>query len=149
MKTRGFLVVKNELRKHKDVDIQLPQRGTSKAMAYDFFSPVDMIIKPNQVGKIWTDVCAYMQDNECLILNIRSSQGGKVILTTIQGWIDCDYINADNGGNIGIFLKNISDEDYIIKKGDRIAQGAFFNFLISDNGNTDTVRTGGYGSTGK
>lgn len=88
MKTRGFSVVKDELRKHKDVEIQLPQRGTSKAMAYDFFSPVDMIIKPNQVGKIWTDVSAYMQDNECLILNIRSSQGGKVMLSNVQGWID-------------------------------------------------------------
>ena len=145
MKIRGFLVVKNELRKHKDVDIQLPLRGTSKAMAYDFFSPVDMIIKPNQVGKIWTDVSAYMQDNECLILNIRSSQGGKVMLSNVQGWIDADY----EGRNIGVFLKNIGEEDYVIKKGDRIAQGAFFNFLISDNGNTDTVRTGGFGSTGK
>ena len=145
MNTRGFLVVKNELRKHKDVDIQLPLRGTSKAMAYDFFSPVDMVIKPNQVGKIWTDVSAYMQDNECLILNIRSSQGGKVMLSNVQGWIDADY----EGRNIGVFLKNIGEEDYVIKKGDRIAQGAFFNFLISDNGNTDTVRTGGFGSTGK
>ena len=35
-----------------------------------------------------------------------------------------------------------------INKGDRIAQGAFFNFLVADNGNTDSVRTGGFGSTG-
>ena len=25
--------------------------------------------------------------------------------------------------------------------------GAFFNFLVADNGNTDNVRTGGFGST--
>ena len=48
-----------------------------------------------------------------------------------------------------IFLKNISNEDYIIHKGDRIAQGSFFKFLTADNGNTDKKRTGGFGSTNK
>ena len=148
-KNRGFEVVSDEFRKHPDVDIVLPRRGSSKAMAYDFYSPIDVIIKPNEIVKIWSDICAYMNDNECLILNIRSSQGGKVMLTSVQGWIDADYINASNGGNIGIFLKNISDEDYIIHKGDRIAQGAFMNYLVSDNGNVDDERTGGFGSSGR
>lgn len=148
-RVRGFEIVKDEFRKHPDVDIVLPRRGSSKAMAYDFYSPIDVIIKPNEIVKIWSDICAYMNDNECLILNIRSSQGGKVMLTSVQGWIDADYINASNGGNIGIFLKNISDEDYIIHKGDRIAQGAFMNYLVSDNGNVDDERTGGFGSSGR
>ena len=91
-----------------------------------------------------------MQDNECLILNVRSSMGGNWMLANTQGWIDQDYYsNEKNDGNIGIFLKNISDEAQTINKGDRIAQGAFFNFLVADNGNTDTVRTGGFGSTNK
>lgn len=148
-KKRWFDVVRDECRKYPNVDIKLPTRGTSKAMAYDFYSPIDIAIKPGEVGKIWTDVCAHMNDDECLIINIRSSMGGKVLLTSIQGWIDADYINADNNGNIGFFLKNISDEDYIINKGDRIGQGAFFNFLVSENGNTDNKRTGGFGSTGE
>lgn len=46
-------------------------------------------------------------------------------------------------------LKNISDQPIIISRGERIAQGAFFNFLISDNGNTEDKRIGGFGSTGK
>ena len=37
MKVRGFEIVSDEFRKHLDIDIQLPKRGTSKAMAYDFF----------------------------------------------------------------------------------------------------------------
>jgi dUTP pyrophosphatase len=89
-----------------------------------------------------------MQDNECLILNVRSSMGGKFMLSNTSGWIDEDYYsNEGNDGNIGVFLKNISDEEQIIKKGDRIAQGAFFNFLVADSGNTDAVRKGGFGST--
>ena len=47
------------------------------------------------------------------------------------------------------YLMNISDEPYVIKAGDRIAQGAFFKFLVADNGNTDVVRVGGIGSTNK
>ena len=91
-----------------------------------------------------------MGENECLVLNIRSSMGGKFTLSTIQGWIDCDYFdNESNDGNIGVFLKNISDKPILISKGERIAQGAFFNFLVSDNGNTDDDRVGGWGSSGK
>ena len=36
-----------------------------------------------------------------------------------------------------------------IKKGDRVGQGMFLSFLVSDNGNTDEIRTGGFGSTNK
>lgn len=150
MKIRGFELVNNDKRKRQTQDIALPTRGTSKAMAYDFYSPIDLVIEPNKIGKVWTDVKSYMGDNECLVLNVRSSQGGKVMLANTSGWIDADYYsNENNDGNIGIFLKNISDEPYVIKKGDRIAQGAFFTFLIADNGNTDNLRVGGHGSSGK
>jgi len=89
-----------------------------------------------------------MQDNEYLILNVRSSMGGKFMLANSQGWIDGDYFsNESNDGNIGVFLKNISDRTLTISKEERVAQGAFFNFLVSDNGNTDKVRDGGWGST--
>ena len=148
-KTRGFEVVVDSMRRTNG-DITLPTRGTSKAMAYDFYANTSYIVKPNAIAKIWTDVKAYMGDNECLILNVRSSMGGKFMLANSQGWIDGDYYsNESNDGNIGIFLKNISDETLTINKDDRIAQGAFFNFLVADNGNTDDVRTGGFGSSGK
>ena len=147
MKIRGFEVVKDEKRKTEGKVI-LPTRGTSKAMAYDFYSNVDITIEPNKIGKIWTDVKAYMGNTECLILNVRSSMGGKFMLANTQGWIDADYYsNPNNDGNIGIFLKNISDESITIKKGERVAQGSFFNFLVADNGNTDNKRVGGFGST--
>lgn len=147
-RTRGFEVVKNEMRKTTG-NITLPTRGTSKAMAYDLYANDDYVVEPNKIAKVWTDVKAYMGDNECLIMNVRSSMGGKFMLANSQGWIDGDYYsNEGNDGNIGVFLKNISDETLTINKGERIAQGAFFNFLVADNGNTDTVRSGGFGSTG-
>ena len=147
---RGFEVVRDDARKFLDQDIKLPERGTSKAMAYDFFANTRYEIKPNEIAKIWTDVKAYMGDTECLIINVRSSMGGKFMLANTSGWIDADYYSNDgNDGNIGVFLKNISDETIVIEAGENVAQGAFFNFLVSDNGNTDETRAGGFGSTGK
>ena len=148
-RVRGFEVVIDEKRKTVG-DVTLPTRGSSTAMAYDFYANDFYTAYPNEVVKVWTDVKAYMQESECLILNVRSSMGGKWMLANTQCWIDQDYYsNEGNDGNIGIFLKNISDEIQTINKGDRIGQGAFFNFLVADNGNTDAIRTGGFGSTNK
>ena len=145
---RGFEIVRDGARKFPEVEIKLPTRGTSKAMAYDVYSNADYTVYPGEIVKIWTDVKAYMQDDECLIGNVRSSMGGKFMLANSSAWIDGDYYgNEGNDGNIGIFLKNISDEAQNISKGDRIAQLAFFNFLVADHGNTNEVRTGGFGST--
>ena len=146
-KIRGFEVVIDSKRKTVG-NVMLPTAGTSRAMAYDFYANDNYSAMPNAIIKVWSDVKAYMQDDECLILNVRSSMGGKWMLANTQGWIDMDYYsNESNDGNIGIFLKNISDEVQTIYKGDRIAQGAFFTFLRADNGNTDNIRTGGFGST--
>lgn len=148
-KIRGFEVVIDDKRKTSG-EVTLPTRGSSTAMAYDFYANKDYVIESNGIAKVWTDVKAYMQENECLIINVRSSMGGKFMLANTSGWIDSDYYsNESNDGNIGVFLKNISDKTQLITKGERIAQGAFFNFLVADNGNTDNVRTGGFGSTNK
>lgn len=145
---RCFEVVYDEFRKNPNSEIKLPCRGTKHAMAYDFYAPIDYEVKPNDTVKIWTDVKAKMRINEGLLLNVRSSMGGKFQLANTQGWIDSDYYeNENNDGNIGIFLTNISEDVIKIKQGDRIAQGMFINFLIADEGNTDTVRKGGFGST--
>lgn len=147
--TRGFEVVIDDKRKTTG-EVTLPTRGSSKAMAYDFYANNDYVVEPGEIAKVWTDVKAYMKEDECLILNVRSSMGGKFMLANTAGWIDGDYYsNEGNDGNIGVFLKNISNVTQVISKGERIAQGAFFNFLVADNGNTDAVRTGGFGSSGK
>lgn len=148
-KTRGFEVVRDDARKFAGKKIKLPTRGTSKAAAYDFYSNDTYTIEPNKIAKIWTDVKAYMGDNEVLLLDVRSSMGGKFMLANTIGVIDADYYsNNSNDGNIGVFLKNISNETLTINEGERIAQGMFFTYLIADNGNTDEVREGGFGSTG-
>ena len=87
---RGFEVVIDDKRKTEG-EITLPTRGSSKAMAYDFYANNDYVIEPDAIAKVWTDVKAYMKEDECLIVNVRSSMGGKLMLANTSGWIDSDY----------------------------------------------------------
>ena len=145
---RGFEKVSTEHKKNKLNNVFMPIRATRNSCAYDFFANDSYIVQPNETVKIFTDLKAYMQDDECLILNVRSSMGGKFMLANTQGWVDSDYYNNENNeGNIGIFLKNISDEPQIIERGSRIAQGMFVKYVIADNDNTTNIRIGGFGST--
>ena len=152
IKVRGFEVVRDDARKHKDVEIILPTRGSKISAGYDFYSPVDIEIQPNSKVTIWSDVKTYMGDNEVLLLFVRSSIGIKkgLRLSNSTGVIDSDYYsNVSNDGNIGIALHNYTSEVVRIEKGERVCQGVFVPFLTADTGNTDTVRNAGIGSTGK
>ena len=151
-KIRGFEVVSDSFRKHKDVEIKLPIRATKISAGYDFSSPISITIQPKSKEIIWTDVKSYMQEGEVLILDVRSSIGIKkgLMLANTIGVVDMDYFsNINNDGNIGICLYNMTDEPVHIEQFERIAQGIFIPFLVSDNGNTDEERTGGIGSTNK
>lgn len=148
---RFFEAVPEEHRKSGSTVISLPTRGTKQAAAYDFVSPITTCIMPMQSAMIWTDVRACCQVDEVLLLNVRSSMGKQpIMLANTQGWVDSDYYdNPDNGGNIGIRLLNLGNTPYEIHEGDKIAQGMFVKYLQSSNGDSDVVRQGGFGSTGK
>lgn len=149
-KIRGFEVIKNSMRKTLG-DIILPTRGSKTSAGYDFYSTEEFTLQPQESKLIWTDIKAYMQEEEVLELYVRSSIGIKksLMLKNLTGIIDADYYeNESNDGNIGICLYNYGDKEVSIEKGERIAQGIFKQFLLADNGNTDKKRTGGTGSTG-
>lgn len=151
-KTRGFERVSPQFKKHPDIDVPLPRRAESGACASDVYSPVNLILQPNEQVLIWTDVKAYMQRNEVCIGNVRSSHGRpRIRLANTQGWIDQTYYeNKDNDGNIGIYLSNEGSQPYEIRIGDRIAQLMFIPYLIPDNDNPIySERNGGFGSSGK
>ena len=46
-------------------------------------------------------------------------------------------------------LKNISNKTQTLEKGSRLIQGMFIKYLVIDNDNTTTKRTGGFGSSGR
>lgn len=146
---RYFEVVKDKHRKNGG-EIKLPTRATKGSAGYDFYSPISVDIEPMCSQMIWTDVCSKFEDDEVLLINVRSSMGKQpVMIANTQGIIDPSYYgNPDNGGNIGIRLFNLGKTIYTVHAGDRVAQGMFIKYLTTDDDNTTAARVGGYGSTG-
>jgi len=150
MKIRGFEIIKNDFRKFPNNNINMPLRGSKYSAGYDFFSNEDIELKPGEKHIFWSDIKAYMLEGELLEIYVRSSIGIKRDLTLCNqtGIIDMDYYsNIKNDGNIGICLKNTSNTLKKIFNGERIAQGIFKKFLVSDNCNSEQDRNGGIGST--
>ena len=149
---RGFEVVTNKHRKHPEVDIQLPQRGDNRSAGYDFYLPCDVILQPGERQLVFTDVKAYMENDEVLMLYVRSSIGVKkgIVLSNGTGIIDASYFsNKSNDGNIGVSLFNTSDKEVVLQAGERIAQGIFMKYLVADNEEVlNAQRVGGFGSSG-
>ncbi len=131
----------------------IPKRSTKESAGYDFESLMDFTLKPGEIGKYPLGIKADMNSGEVLLIMVRSSMGFKynVRLCNQVGVIDKDYYNnPDNEGHMWIKLENQGDKDYVVKKGDKICQGIFMNFLTTDNEeNIENVRTSGFGSTDK
>lgn len=145
MKKRGFEIDSTYSKK----DIIIPQRGSQKSAGYDFFVPKKIELKAQGNCKIYTGIKAYMLEDELLEIHIRSSLGikGISILNTV-GIVDSDYYNnPKNEGEIIIFLKNNSNDDFIFEQGDRITQGIFKKYLTVDSEENLNDRLGGFGST--
>jgi dUTP pyrophosphatase len=147
---RYFEVVKDDYRKNSNVEIKLPTRGSKNSAGYDFYSPIDAVIQPNEMVMIWTDVKASMYYDNALLIIPRSSMGKHpIMISNTVGLIDSDYYgNESTDGNIGFRLFNLGTTPYEINAGDRIGQGIFIKYGTIKDDNTTTERKGGFGSTG-
>ena len=127
-------------------EYEIPSRETTHSAGYDFHALEDMTVKPGQIVKIPTGVKASMEDDEVLYILVRGNQGFKynVRLCNQVGVIDKDYYNSEtNEGHMFIKLYNEGEKDYVVKKGDKIVQGLFINFLtVDDEEEIERERTG-------
>lgn len=154
---RKFEEVKKELQKFPDVETSLPERSDAKSAGYDFKSKENYVLQPGETHFFWTDIKSRFYFDNTLQIYPRSgiSTRKKVKLANSVGVIDPSYCdNPENDGNIGIPLVNEGNEPFEVKIGDRIAQGVFVRYLITDDdkyvGNFEgPARTGGFGSTGR
>ena len=132
--------------------IVLPYRGSADSAGYDFSTPYSLFLVPNSRMIVPTGIKAYMDRGEVLLITVRSSVGIKdgVVFSNTIGVIDADYAdNAKNEGDIMLALWNTSNKTVSYNAGDRIAQGLFVKFGITEDDNATSVRTGGIGSSGK
>lgn len=130
---------------HTEDERLLPVRATKNSVGYDFVSPEDYEIKPGVTIAIDSGVSCEFSDDLWLGIYGRSSFVRKGLMNPLGvGIIDSDY--HATGNNIGIMLKNVSDETVTIAKGDAIAQGIFHK-VITAGDEVTTERVGGFGST--
>lgn len=146
--------------------VVLPERSTKYSAGYDFRAVEDTIIPSiwqlafkhftnvltggtEKVSiaptKVHTGVKAYMEDDEYLKVVSRSSNS-KLGLTMPHslGIIDKDFEQE-----ILCVFWNFGFIPRVVQKGDRVAQGIFTKFLLTDDDNATGVRSGGFGSTNK
>nr|WP_294494399.1 deoxyuridine 5'-triphosphate nucleotidohydrolase [uncultured Mediterraneibacter sp.] len=133
--------------------VKLPKRATAGSAGYDFYAPVDIVLKPGETIKIPTGVRVWMEPEWVLKCYPRSGLGFKfrLQLNNTVGIIDSDYYNSDNEGHIFSKITNDSNEDKTveIKAGEGFMQGIFAEYGITVDDDASAVRNGGFGSTTK
>lgn len=137
----------------EDKGVIIPQRKTSKSAGYDIVALIeeDVYLNPGQSVNLATGLKACMEDDEVMLLFIRSSLGIKQGLTLSNscGVIDADYYNnPDNDGHFILNVINTSNEVQCIPARSRVAQVVFVKYLTVDDDNATGERVGGIGSTG-
>ena len=132
-------------------EIPLPKRSTLGSAGYDFTAPVETVIPPGETRLIPTGIRCEIQEGWVLLIFPRSSFGIRhgVRLANTTGVIDSDYAWAENEGHIMVPLRNPSDHDVVIGKGERFCQGVLVPFGKAEEDGDFGTRTGGFGSTGR
>lgn len=135
---------------YRDAKINLPQRKTRFSAGYDLEAAASITLKPGETVLLPTGLKAYMEQDDVLMVFIRSSLAVKhgLVLANGTGIIDADYVdNPDNEGHIQLAVRNISSTDVTINKGQAIAQGIFLKYLLTEDDEPGRERIGGFGST--
>ncbi len=130
----------------------LPKYQTEGAAGMDISACLDetVTLKPMERKLISTGFAIAVPDGYAAFLYARSGLASKkgITLPNCVGVIDSDY-----RGEVKVALVNLSDEEFLINDGDRIAQMVISPvnqaILIEVDELTETQRAGGgFGSTG-
>ncbi|MCC8070130.1 MAG: deoxyuridine 5'-triphosphate nucleotidohydrolase [Ruminococcus sp.] len=132
-------------------NIQLPKRATKGSAGYDFFTPINFSVAPNETIKFPTGIKVQIDEGWVLKCYPRSSLGFKfrLQLNNTVGIIDSDYFYSDNEGHIFVKMTNASNENKVaeIKAQNGFMQGIFVQYGITIDDDVETIRNGGFGST--
>ena len=130
----------------------LPQYETKGSAGMDLRANIEasITIKPLERAMVATGLSIALPDGYEAQVRPRSGLAAKKGVTVINtpGTIDADY-----RGEIKVILVNLSNEDFVIKDGERVAQMEIARFDQISWEPTDSLEetergTGGFGSTG-
>ncbi|ABT15140.1 dUTPase [Paramecium bursaria Chlorella virus NY2A] len=130
------------------VNAIVPTRATEGSAGYDISSVEDVVIPASGRVAVSTGLSIRVPNGTYGRIAPRSGLAYKYGIDVLAGVIDSDFV-----GEIKVILYNTSELDYIIKKGDRIAQLILEQIMTPDVAIVleleDTMRGGGgFGSTG-
>jgi len=130
----------------------LPQYETKGSAGMDLRANIEasITIKPLERAMVATGLSIALPDGYEAQVRPRSGLAAKKGVTVINtpGTIDADY-----RGEIKVILVNLSNEDFVIKDGERVAQMVIARFDQISWEPTDSLEetergTDGFGSTG-
>lgn len=131
--------------------LPLPAYETAGAAGMDLRAALDMTLKPGARGLVPTGLAIALPEGFEAQVRPRSGLAVKHGVTVLNapGTIDCDY-----RGEIKVPLINHGEQDFVIARGDRIAQmviAPLTRILWQELSELDdTARgTAGFGSSGK
>lgn len=128
---------------------KLPTKQHERDVGYDIFSVEDAVLKKNDIRLLRTGLRMKLpQDLEAQIRPRSGMALSGIIIPNSPGTIDSGY-----RGEVKIILGNISQEDFKINQGDRIAQMIFSKVEHPSivEGKVEETERGenGFGSTGR
>ncbi|GAA5955736.1 hypothetical protein JCM8115_006838 [Rhodotorula mucilaginosa] len=127
---------------------QLPTRGSALAAGYDLYSAEDKSVPAQGKALISTGLAIAVPEGTYGRVAPRSGLASKHMIDTGAGVIDADY-----RGEVKVLLFNLSQTDFEVKQGDRVAQLILERIVTPEvqevESLAETVRgAGGFGSTG-
>lgn len=136
--------------KRIDKSLPLPKYESSGAVAFDVLSRTDVMIKPQTIGRVPTNIVVEIPKGYMLLLKDRSSTAKKKGLLCTVGYIDQDFCGPED--EIQLQFYNFQKEPVTIAKGERLGQAAFVAVGIAEWEEVDSMghnqTRGGFGSTG-
>lgn len=132
-----------------DKSLPLPEYKTEGAVAFDFCVREEICVPAGKIVLVPTGVIVKVPDGFGLAVVARSSTGHKKNILVPFGLVDNDYYGPQD--EIFIQAYNIGEEDCVLHKGDRIAQGIFVRLAKAEwveKKSTAKKQSRGSGSTG-
>lgn len=99
-------------------DAKIPTMGYKGDACWDFYSVEDIIIPARGSKEVNLGIATEIPYGWEMVFRARSSYGRKG-LQVHNGTIDAGY-----RGYLGVFVYNHTNEDYEVKKGDKVVQAA-------------------------
>jgi dUTP pyrophosphatase len=130
-------------------NVKLPAFKSKGAACFDLYSPTILVIPPRQAATIPLGIASEIPEGYEVVIRTRSGHAFDFSLQVHLGTIDSDY-----RGEWMVKVFNHSSAPYVVREGERIAQGALREVpkveIVEVDELSKTERgTGGFGSTGR